>query len=162
MTRWPWLTALVIELGLVGLAGERLSAQEPLFSGAFTDGAFIAGGKISEWHTPQPKFNGRPLFDESKPIRWLRRDSGETVAAPKAFVEPSDPEESSRESKLSGGRQVLHQRLSQAENHRGCRQALPSACSGESGNESPAETVYAMSWHIVNTSKLDITKTVRL
>src|SRR5215218_5293650 len=64
-------------------------AQEPLFSGAFADGTYVAGGKLSEWHdvNAHPKLNGAPILDAAKPLRWLRNESGEPPAAPRAYVE---------------------------------------------------------------------------
>jgi hypothetical protein len=91
MTSRTWIIALLLTVGLPGLCESISRAQEPLFSGAFADGVFMSGGKITEWHAAEskaePKFNGRPLFDQNKPIRWLRRDSAEQIAAPTAYVE---------------------------------------------------------------------------
>lgn len=80
---------LIIALATLAFAAESAAAQSPTFTAAFTDGTYITGGKISEWHvtTAQPKLNGRPLMDPAKPVRWLKSDSAEPPSAPKAFVE---------------------------------------------------------------------------
>lgn len=65
------------------------AAQNPTFTAMYVDGAYQAGGTISEWHTStsKPKLNGRWLLDPNKHVRWIKNDSPETPVAPKAFVE---------------------------------------------------------------------------
>ncbi len=81
-----WLVA-VVAAWFVGL--RPAWGEDPTYSGLFADGTYIAGGRISEWHDTgaHPKLNGQSLLDPNRPIRWLRNESAEPRANPKAFVE---------------------------------------------------------------------------
>ena len=83
-----WMLAIV---ALCVLAAPRpiATAQEPHYCGAFADGTYFAGARLTEWHdtNSQPKINGAWLFDPNRPVRWLRNESLESPVTPKACVE---------------------------------------------------------------------------
>ncbi len=88
MVRPTWIVS-VLGCWALGCAGGGARGQEPTYTGLFADGAYVTAGKISEWHDTgaQPKLNGQLLLDPNRPIRWLRNESPEPQAIPRAFVE---------------------------------------------------------------------------
>jgi hypothetical protein len=65
-----------------------VSADDNRYTAVFSDGSRIAGGHLTEWgNNNQPKLNGRPLFDQSNHIRWLKKETVERTSQPNAFVE---------------------------------------------------------------------------
>src|ERR1700678_4350581 len=83
------LVCLLLSCGTMAADAASSRAAELLYTGIFTDGNYVTGGHLQEWHDggAQPKLNGAPIFDAGRPVRWLRLDSGEVSAAPAAFVE---------------------------------------------------------------------------
>lgn len=53
------------------------------------DGTRTSGDQVIEWHDPvaQPKLSGQPLFDATRPARWLRDNSFAPMPLPRMMVE---------------------------------------------------------------------------
>jgi hypothetical protein len=79
---WPISVAIVIVLSDPGRADDNR------YTAVFGDGSRIAGVHLTDWGTNnQPKLNGRPLFDQSNHIRWLKKETIERPAHPTSFIE---------------------------------------------------------------------------
>lgn len=81
-----WFAWLLIAAGLCPAAAR---GDAPHFAAQFADGTYIADGRLTEWHNPTaaPKFNGQPLFDPQRPIRFLRNTDIALDREPESFVE---------------------------------------------------------------------------
>lgn len=83
---------LIVRLCLTaaGLLLARAAAAEDMrYLAVFSDGSRVTDGHLTDWGNPnnQPKLNGRPLFDQSNHIRWIKKETPEPVGQPTAFVE---------------------------------------------------------------------------
>ena len=79
---WPVSVAIVIVLSDPGRADDNR------YAAVFGDGSRIAGGHLTDWGTNnQPKLNGRPLFDQSNHIRWLKKETVERSSQPNSYIE---------------------------------------------------------------------------
>ncbi len=79
----PWVAAAIA----VVLAGSAF-AEDNRYTAVFSDGSRVADGRLTEWgNNNQPKLNGRPLFDQSNHIRWLKKETVERPSQPSSFIE---------------------------------------------------------------------------
>jgi S1-C subfamily serine protease len=81
---------ILLAFSFLTIAWHPLSADDrPRFEAVLTGGARIEGQTLQEWHKapPQPKLDGRPLFDPGSPLVWLRDRKVRPGGVPKAFVE---------------------------------------------------------------------------
>ncbi|HUY36926.1 MAG TPA: NPCBM/NEW2 domain-containing protein [Pirellulales bacterium] len=76
-------------LGAGCMAAPRGMSAENRFTAAWSDGTRTGGDEVLGWQTEpwQPTLAGRPLFDSTNPIRWLRDRSIPTADTPDAYVE---------------------------------------------------------------------------
>ncbi len=75
-------------LAIVVATARFAPAEDNRYTAVFSDGSRVAGGRLTEWgNNNQPKLNGRPLFDQSNHIRWLKKETVERPSQPSAFIE---------------------------------------------------------------------------
>ena len=76
-------------LGVCQDPGRRIFAEEDRYSAELSDGSRISGGQMQNWNDPKqrPALEGRAVFDEKNPFRWLIDHSLSPAAQPEAFVE---------------------------------------------------------------------------
>ncbi len=67
----------------------RAVAEEGRYAAELNDGSRIAGNDLKNWQDEKqkPTLNGRGIFDENNPFRWLIDESLSPAAPPDAFVE---------------------------------------------------------------------------
>ncbi len=84
-THWRIRLFAILLLGLF----HRDAVAEDRYSAMLADGSRIAGGEVKDWQDEKktPSLNGRAVFDEKNPFRWLIDHSVSPPAMPEAFVE---------------------------------------------------------------------------
>ena len=67
------LFAVLAELPAVGTPLRAAAPEQPPFIAAFADGTRATAPQIADWHdaAARPTIDGRPLFDEANPARWV-------------------------------------------------------------------------------------------
>jgi len=93
------LFAVLAAVLAVGVPLRAAAPEQPPFIAAFADGTRATAPQIADWHdaAARPTIDGRPLFDEANPARWViggllpTTGPGDRSAAageePAAFVE---------------------------------------------------------------------------
>src|ERR1700730_2802506 len=83
------LIRLTLAVTTIWIFARAALGEDMHYTAVFTDGNRMTGAHLSEWGVAnnQPKLNGRALFDQSNPIRWLKKETPEQSNPPTAFVE---------------------------------------------------------------------------
>jgi hypothetical protein len=88
MPKFAVVFCLAVSFGATMLAASSILAEDMHYTAVFTDGNRITGGHLTDWaNSNQPRLNGKPLFDQSNQIRWLKKETPEQATQPAAFVE---------------------------------------------------------------------------
>ena len=66
----------------------RRETRLAIYTAVMADGQRVTGGHLTGWgNSDLPTLNGQPLHNQADPIRWLRRETTDQPALPKAYLE---------------------------------------------------------------------------